>query len=35
LRNRDDGSDGALTGRIRQLRERVETALSNGQQMEI
>jgi cell division protein ZapA len=35
LRNRDSGSDTAITGKIRQLRERVETALSKGQQLEI
>jgi cell division protein ZapA len=35
LRTRDSAGDHGLTGKIRQLRERVETALSNGQQMEI
>jgi len=35
LRTRDTAGDHGLTGKIRQLRERVETALSNGQQMEI
>jgi len=35
LRNRDGSSDSGLSVKIRQLRERVETALSNGQQMEI
>jgi cell division protein ZapA len=35
IRSRDNTSDSGLTGKIRQLRERVESALSNGQQMEI
>lgn len=35
LRNRDVGTDSGLSVKIRQLRERVEGALSNGQQMEI
>ena len=35
LRARDSGADHGLTGKIRQLRERVETALSHGQQLEI
>lgn len=34
LRNRDSATDSGLTGKIRQLRERVETALANGQQLE-
>jgi cell division protein ZapA len=34
-RNRDNASDHGLTGKIRQLRERVETALNQGQQLEI
>ena len=35
VRNRDSASDNGITGKIRQLRERVETALSHGQQLEI
>jgi cell division protein ZapA len=35
IRSRDTTAESGLTGKIRQLRERVETALSNGQQMEI
>lgn len=35
VRNRDTASDSGITGKIRQLRERVETALNHGQQMEI
>jgi cell division protein ZapA len=35
LRSRDTGTDHGLTGKIRQLRERVESALSHGQQLEI
>lgn len=35
LRNRDSGTDSGMSVKIRQLRERVESALSNGQQMEI
>jgi len=35
IRNRDTASESGLTGKIRQLRERVETALNHGQQMEI
>ena len=35
LRNRDSSAEHGLTGKIRQLRERVEVALSHGQQMEI
>jgi cell division protein ZapA len=35
LRNRDVSSDSGLTGKIRQLRERVESALTQGQQLEI
>ncbi len=35
LRQRDSSADNGLTGKIRQLRERVETALSQGQQLEI
>jgi len=35
IRNRDAASESGLTGKIRQLRERVETALNHGQQMEI
>jgi cell division protein ZapA len=35
VRNRDNSSDSGITGKIRQLRERVETALNHGQQMEI
>jgi cell division protein ZapA len=35
IRGRDNTADSGLTGKIRQLRERVESALSNGQQMEI
>jgi cell division protein ZapA len=34
-RNRDSSSDSGLTGKIRQLRERVESALNQGQQIEI
>jgi cell division protein ZapA len=34
-RNRDSSSDSGLTGKIRQLRERVESALNQGQQLEI
>jgi cell division protein ZapA len=35
LRNRDTSTDSGMSVKIRQLRERVESALSNGQQMEI
>ncbi len=35
VRNRDTAAESGLAGKIRHLRERVETALSNGQQMEI
>ncbi len=35
IRKRDTATDSGLTGKIRQLRERVETALTHGQQMEI
>lgn len=35
IRNRDNASDHGITGKIRQLRERVESALNHGQQMEI
>ena len=35
LRQRDSSTDNGLTGKIKQLRERVETALANGQQLEI
>ena len=35
LRNRDTAAESGLAGKIRQLRERVETALNNGQQLEI
>jgi cell division protein ZapA len=35
IRNRDTSSESGITGKIRQLRERVETALNSGQQMEI
>ena len=35
IRNRDSSAEGGLTGKIRQLRERVETALNSGQQLEI
>jgi cell division protein ZapA len=35
LRQRDGSSENGLTGKIRQLRERVESALNNGQQLEI
>jgi cell division protein ZapA len=35
LKNRDTASESGITGKIRQLRERVETALNSGQQMEI
>lgn len=34
-RNRDGNAEHGLTGKIRQLRERVETALNHGQQLEI
>jgi cell division protein ZapA len=34
-RQRDASGDHGLTGKIRQLRERVETALNQGQQLEI
>jgi cell division protein ZapA len=34
-RNRDSSSESGLTGKIRQLRERVESALNQGQQIEI
>jgi cell division protein ZapA len=34
-RNRDSSVEHGLTGKIRQLRERVETALTHGQQLEI
>jgi len=35
IRNRDSSTESGLTGKIRQLRERVETALNSGQQLEI
>jgi cell division protein ZapA len=35
IRSRDTSSDNGMAGKIRQLRERVETALNSGQQMEI
>jgi cell division protein ZapA len=35
VRNRDTSVESGMAGKIRQLRERVETALNNGQQMEI
>lgn len=35
LRNRDASAENGVAGKIRQLRERVETALNHGQQMEI
>jgi cell division protein ZapA len=35
LRNRDTSVESGLAGKIRQLRERVETALNQGQQLEI
>jgi cell division protein ZapA len=35
VRNRDTSSESGMAGKIRQLRERVETALNSGQQMEI
>jgi cell division protein ZapA len=35
VRNRDTSAENGLAGKIRQLRERVETALNHGQQMEI
>ena len=35
IRNRDSSAESGLTGKIRQLRERVETALNSGQQLEI
>jgi cell division protein ZapA len=35
LRQRDGSTENGLTGKIRQLRERVESALNNGQQLEI
>jgi len=35
LRSRDTSTDSGMSVKIRQLRERVESALSNGQQMEI
>jgi cell division protein ZapA len=35
IRGRDSSTDNGLAGKIRQLRERVETALNHGQQMEI
>lgn len=34
-RSKDSVADQGLTGKIRQLRERVETALNHGQQLEI
>jgi cell division protein ZapA len=34
-RNRDTSAESGLAGKIRQLRERVETALTHGQQLEI
>jgi cell division protein ZapA len=34
-RNRDTSAESGLAGKIRQLRERVETALNHGQQLEI
>lgn len=34
-RTRDGSSESGLTGKIRQLRERVESALNQGQQLEI
>ena len=35
IRTRDTSSEHGIAGKIRQLRERVETALNSGQQMEI
>ena len=35
MRSRDNASESGIAGKIRQLRERVETALNSGQQMEI
>ena len=35
VRNRDTSSESGLAGKIRQLRERVESALNHGQQLEI
>jgi cell division protein ZapA len=35
IKNRDTAAESGITGKIRQLRERVETALNSGQQMEI
>ena len=35
LRNRDSGSEQETTHRLRHLRERVESALENGQQLEL
>ena len=35
VRSRDTSAETGLAGKIRQLRERVETALNHGQQMEI
>ncbi|MBC7983364.1 MAG: cell division protein ZapA [Candidatus Obscuribacterales bacterium] len=35
LRARDSSTDSGITGKIRSLRERVETALNHGQQLEI
>jgi len=35
LRNRDTSAETGVVGKIRQLRERVEAALNNGQQLEI
>jgi len=35
IRSRDTSVDSGLAGKIRQLRERVETALTSGQQLEI
>jgi cell division protein ZapA len=34
-RSKDTAAEHGLTGKIRQLRERVETALNHGQQLEI
>lgn len=35
LRNRESTAENGLSGKIRQLRERVEVALNHGQQLEI
>jgi cell division protein ZapA len=35
LRNRDDNMESGLADKVRQLRERLETALNHGRQLEI